>query len=373
MIWDPQNECMDPEQKRELQLHRLRSIVARLAANVPFYRERFKQSGVDPLDIQSVDDLQYLPFTSKDDLRSTYPTGMFAAPMSEIVRIHSSSGTTGTPVVVGYTAGDISVWAEAIARAICLGGGTSTDILQVAYGYGLFTGGLGLHYGGERVGCTVIPMSAGNTKRQIMMMRDLKSTMIACTPSYALTLADAIADMGIDVESELHLKSGLFGAEVWSDASRQAIEKMLNMKAHDIYGLTEIIGPGVAAECECHCGLHVNDDHFIPEIIDPVTGKVLPPGSKGELVFTCITKQAFPLLRFRTRDITTLHYDKCECGRASVRMDRVSGRSDDMLIIRGECIPRSDRACFDEYGRDRTALPTGRHKGRPLRRVGSAG
>lgn len=334
MIWDPQNECMDPGQRRELQLHRLRATVARLAANVPYYRKQFDERDVDPLGITSLDDLQHLPFTTKDDLRQTYPTGLFAVPVTELVRIHASSGTTGTPVVVGYTRADIDVWAETIARTICLGGGDSTDILQVAYGYGLFTGGLGLHYGAEKLGCTVIPMSAGNTARQILMMRDLGTTMLACTPSYALTLADALIEEGID-PGELSLKSGLFGAEVWSDASRQAIEEMLQLKAHDIYGLTEVIGPGVSAECQCNCGLHICDDHFIPEIIDPETGAVLDEGEEGELVFTCVTKQAFPVIRFRTRDITRLHFDKCECGRTSARMERISGRDDDMLIIRG--------------------------------------
>ncbi|MFP3905225.1 MAG: phenylacetate--CoA ligase family protein [Armatimonadota bacterium] len=334
MIWNREMECMDPEQKRELQLHRLRSTVARLAANVPFYRQRFKEADVDPLAIQSLDDLQYLPFTQKEDLRDTYPDGMFAVPKSEIVRVHASSGTTGKPVVAGYTSADIDIWAETMARTICLGGGTSTDTLQVAYGYGLFTGGLGLHYGGERVGCTVIPASAGNTRRQLMLMRDLETTMLACTPSYALTIADHCQEHGIDI-SELSLKNGLFGAEVWSEASRASIEDMLQINAHDIYGLTEIIGPGVSAECEHHCGMHICDDHFIPEIIDPDTGEVLDEGEKGELVFTCITKQAFPVIRFRTRDISRLTYEKCECGRTTARMDRISGRTDDMLIIRG--------------------------------------
>ncbi len=334
MIWNREMECMDAEQKRELQLHRLRSTVARLAANVPFYRQRFEEADVDPLAIQSLDDLQYLPFTQKEDLRDTYPDGMFAVPKSEIVRVHASSGTTGKPVVAGYTSADIDIWAETMARTICLGGGTSTDTLQVAYGYGLFTGGLGLHYGGERVGCTVIPASAGNTRRQLMLMRDLETTMLACTPSYALTIADHCQEHGIDI-SELSLKNGLFGAEVWSEASRASIEDMLQINAHDIYGLTEIIGPGVSAECEHHCGMHICDDHFIPEIIDPDTGEVLGEGKKGELVFTCITKQAFPVIRFRTRDITRLTYETCECGRTTARMDRISGRTDDMLIIRG--------------------------------------
>jgi phenylacetate-CoA ligase len=228
----------------------------------------------------------------------------------------------------------VDIWAETMARTICLGGGCSSDTLQVAYGYGLFTGGLGLHYGGEKVGCTVIPMSAGNTRRQMMMMRDMKTTMLACTPSYALTIADHCKDEGIDVE-DLNLNNGLFGAEVWSESSREAIEEMLGINAHDIYGLTEIIGPGVSAECQHHCGMHVCDDHFIPEIINPDTGEVLDEGEQGELVFTCITKQAFPVIRFRTRDITRLNYETCECGRTSVRMDRISGRTDDMLIIRG--------------------------------------
>ena len=334
MIWDVENVCMDVEQRRELQLHRLRSTVARLAATVPYYRDQFAQAGLAPLDIQSLEDLQHVPFTTKDGMRVSFPTGLFAAPMSEIVRIHSSSGTTGTPILAAYTQADVDIWAETIARTICLGGGSKGDILQVAYGYGLFTGGLGLHYGGERVGCTVIPMSAGNTRRQLMMMRDLKSTILACTPSYALTLADEAAEGGISPD-ELGLKSALLGAEVWSDSIRSTIEQMLNIKAHDIYGLTEIIGPGVSAECEYQCGLHVCDDHFIPEVIDPATGKPLPEGEQGELVFTCITKQAFPVIRFRTRDITRLHYDTCECGRTSARMERITGRTDDMLIIRG--------------------------------------
>ncbi|NLO72831.1 MAG: phenylacetate--CoA ligase [candidate division WS1 bacterium] len=334
MIWDPYYECMELEQRRELQLRRLREMVARLAVNVPWYQARFAQIDFHPEDLKSLEDLASLPFVSKVELRDNYPLELLACPASEVVRIHSSSGTTGRPIIAGYTAEDINTWAETIARTICCGGGTRHDILQVAYGYGLFTGGLGLHYGGERLGCMVIPMSAGNTARQLMMMRDLGTTILACTPSYALTLADALEEEGVSVE-ELKLRSGLFGAEPWSEGSRQAVESMLRLSAHDIYGLTEIIGPGVAGECEAKNGLHVFDDHFYPEIIDPDTGQVLPEGQRGELVFTSLTKRAFPLLRFRTRDISALHYEPCSCGRTHARMDRITGRTDDMLIIRG--------------------------------------
>jgi phenylacetate-CoA ligase len=335
MIWDPKHECMPVEQRRELQLFRLREQLARLWAAVPFYRERWREAGVTPDDIQSLEDLPRLPFTVKNDLRDTYPTGMFATPMDEVVRVHASSGTTGKPIVVGYTKSDVEgIWAETIARTIALGGGTSRDILQIAYGYGLFTGGLGLHYGGERLGCTVIPMSAGNTERQLLMMQDLGATMLACTPSYALTLADAAEDAGIR-PGDLKLRAGLFGAESWSEGARAAVEAKLGVSAHDIYGLTEIIGPGVAAECECKGTMHVFDDHFYPEIIDPETLQPLPEGQTGELVFTTLTKRAFPVIRFRTRDITALHYEPCPCGRTHPRIDRITGRTDDMLIIRG--------------------------------------
>ncbi len=334
MIWNPYYECMDIEQRRDLQVRRLRETIARLMVSVPYYRKKFKEYDVEPEAIQSMDDLKYLPFTTKDELVDAYPYGLFAVPLSEVVRIHASSGTTGKPTVVGYTREDIEIWAETMARTICCGGGTSHDILHVAYGYGLFTGGLGLHYGGEKVGCTVIPMSAGNTKRQLMIMRDMGSTILACTPSYALTLAEVAEEEGIDV-AELKLKSGLFGAEPWSEGMRKAIEERLHLSAHDIYGLSEVIGPGVAAECEYKNGLHVFDDHFIPEIIDPNTGEPLPEGERGELVFTCITKRCLPLIRYRTRDISALYYDPCPCGRTHVRMARVTGRTDDMLIIRG--------------------------------------
>jgi phenylacetate-CoA ligase len=334
MIYDPYYESMDLGQRRELQLRRLRETVARMAVNVPWYAEKFAEIDFHPQDLKSLDDLSALPFTSKFDLRDNYPLELLACPPSEVVRIHASSGTTGRPIIAGYTAEDINIWAETIARTICCGGGTRHDILQVAYGYGLFTGGLGLHYGGERLGCMVIPMSSGNTARQLMMMRDLGTTILACTPSYALTLADALAEEGMII-ADLKLRTGLFGAEPWSEGSREAVERLLGLSAHDIYGLTEIIGPGVAGECEAKNGLHVYDDHFYPEIIDPDSGALLPPGQQGELVFTCLTKRAFPLLRFRTRDLSALHYEPCSCGRTHVRMERITGRTDDMLIIRG--------------------------------------
>jgi phenylacetate-CoA ligase len=334
MIWDPYHECMDVEKRRDLQARRLREAVARLSANVPFYRERFKGAGVQAEDIQSIDDLPRLPFTIKEDLRDTYPFGLFAVPLGEVVRVHASSGTTGKPTVVGYTQEDISLWAECIARSIGCAGGTPHDILQVAYGYGLFTGGLGLHYGGERMGCTVIPMSSGNTERQLLMMADLGTTILACTPSYALTLADMAEDKGLGPD-DFSLRSGIFGAEPWSEGSRVAVEQKLGLSAHDIYGLSEVMGPGVANECESKGMLHVFDDHFVPEIVDPQTGAALPDGEMGELVFTCISKRALPLIRYRTRDLSTLSHELCPCGRTHVRMGRIAGRTDDMLIIRG--------------------------------------
>lgn len=335
MIFDPKHECMDVNDRQALQLFRLKEQLARLWATVPFYRERWQSVGVTPDDIQSLDDLRRLPFTIKNDLRDTYPAGMFAAPMDEVVRVHASSGTTGKPIVVGYTKSDIhDIWAQTIARTLAMAGGTTRDILQIAYGYGLFTGGLGLHYGGECLGCTVIPMSAGNTERQLMMMRDLGASMLACTPSYALTLADAAEDAGLQPE-DIPLKAGVFGAEAWSEGARAAVEAKLGLSAHDIYGLTEIIGPGVAAECENKGMMHVFDDHFYPEVISPETEEVLPDGETGELVFTCLTKRAFPVIRFRTRDITSLSHEPCICGRTHPRIHRITGRTDDMLIIRG--------------------------------------
>lgn len=335
MIFDPRHECMDVGERRALQLFRLKEQLARLWTNVPFYRERWQQAGVTPDDVRSLDDLRRLPFTIKNDLRDTYPTGMFATPMEEVVRVHASSGTTGKPIVVGYTRSDIDhIWAQTMARSIAMTGGTARDILQISYGYGLFTGGLGAHYGGEALGCTVIPMSAGNTERQLMMMRDLHATILACTPSYALTLADAAEGMGFG-PADIPLKAGLFGAEAWSEGARVAVEAKLGISAHDIYGLTEIIGPGVAGECENKGKMHVFDDHFYPEVIDPQTGEVLPEGEVGELVFTTLTKRAFPVVRYRTRDISSLTYEPCSCGRTHPRISRITGRTDDMLIIRG--------------------------------------
>ena len=335
MIWDPKHECMDLEERRTLQLYRLREQIARLWATVPFYRDRWQSHGVSPDDINSLDDLRRLPFTQKNDLRDTYPFAMFAAPLEEVVRIHSSSGTTGKPIVVGYTRSDIQdIWAQTIARTLACGGGTSRDVLQVAYGYGLFTGGLGLHYGGECMGCTVVPISSGQTERQLMMMHDLGATLLACTPSYALTLADALEDAGM-TGADLSLRSGFFGAEPWSEGAREVVEQKLGLSAHDIYGLTEIIGPGVAAECQAKGMMHVFDDHFYPEIIDPDSGETLAEGETGELVFTCLTKRAFPVIRFRTRDITSMIHEPCSCGRTHPRIARITGRTDDMLIIRG--------------------------------------
>jgi len=301
---------------------------------VPYYAEKMKRAGVTPDDINGIEDLKKLPFTYKDDLRNNYPYGMFAVPMDQVVRIHASSGTTGKMTVVGYTQNDIGVWAECIARSLVNVGVTDKDIVHVAYGYGLFTGGLGLHYGAEKIGATVVPVSGGNTKRQVQLLQDFKATVLCCTPSYALYIADEMAELGVKKE-DLSLRVGIFGAEPWSEEMRRQIEERLGIKAYDIYGLSEIIGPGVAMDCECQTGLHIMADHFIPEVIDPVTEEVLPEGSKGELVFTCITKEALPLIRYRTRDLTILDWEKCPCGRTSPRMLRVTGRSDDMLIIRG--------------------------------------
>jgi len=328
-------ECMPVEERRPLQLQRLQSTVRRVYEKVPPMRGKMKAAGVTPDSVSSLEDITRLPFTVKDDYREGYPYGFFAVPLDDVVRVHSSSGTTGKPVVAGYTRHDIdNVWAETAARTIGCAGGHRKDVVQVAYGYGLFTGGLGIHYGGEKMGCTVIPMSGGNTQRQIMMMQDLGTTLLACTPSYSLVIADVGAEMGVDF-GKLPLRAGMFGAEPWSDEMRREIEARLQLKAIDIYGLTEVIGPGVSSECLEQNGLHVFDDHFYPEIIDPETGEVLPVGEKGELVFTSLTKEAFPVIRFRTRDISRLLPGRCACGRTAVRMERVSGRTDDMLIIRG--------------------------------------
>lgn len=332
--WDTATECMSRDEMEQLQLSRLMDTVRRVYENVPSYREKMANAGLKPEDIKSLKDLQKLPFTYKQDLRDTYPYGMFAVPMSDIVRIHASSGTTGKQTVVGYTRKDIETWSEVMARALVNAGASKNSIIQVAYGYGLFTGGLGAHYGAEMVGASVIPISGGNTKRQIQIMKDFGTTILACTPSYALYLAEELAEQGIKPE-ELKLTGGVFGAEPWTESMRNEIEARLGIMAIDIYGLSEVIGPGVACECSHKSGMHVQEDHFIPEIIDPVTERVLPAGEKGELVFTTVTKEGLPLIRYRTRDISSLNYEKCSCGRTLVRMSKVSGRSDDMLIIRG--------------------------------------
>jgi len=333
MIWNEPIECMDREKLHELQSSRLRSMIERIY-NVPFYRNKFQEKGIKPADITSIDQLKDLPFTTKQDLRDNYPFGLFAVENSEIVRVHASSGTTGRPTVVGYTKNDISLWAEVIARSLTSAGAGKHDVMQIAYGYGLFTGGLGIHYGAENIGATVIPISGGNTKRQLQLMKDFGSTFLACTPSYALFMAEAMAEEGISPD-DLKLKAGVFGAEPWTEEMRKEIEKKLKIKAYDIYGLSEVIGPGVSMECEHQCGMHVYEDHFFPEIVDPITLQPLPYGQTGELVFTTITKEGLPLLRYRTRDLTVLNAEKCKCGRTLVRMKKCHGRSDDMLIIRG--------------------------------------
>jgi len=334
VYWNPKYECLPLEELRELQLERLKVTVERVFYNVPHYRRAFQEKGLEPSDIKSLDDLSKLPFTTKDDLRENYPFGMFAVPMSEVVRLHSSSGTTGKPTVVGYTRRDIEVWAELMARALVCGGATRNDIIQNAYGYGLFTGGLGVHYGAERLGASVIPISGGNTRRQVMIMKDFGTTVLTCTPSYALHIAEVMEEMGVSPE-ELKLRCGIFGAEPWSENMRKEIERRLKISAVDIYGLSEVIGPGVAIECQEKNGLHIFGDHFLAEVIDPATGEVLPPGQMGELVLTSLTKEAFPVIRYRTRDITAILPGECPCGRTGVRIARITGRTDDMLIIRG--------------------------------------
>jgi phenylacetate-CoA ligase len=327
-------ETMSRDEIQKLQSERLVKLIKNVYTNVPHYRGKMQEKGLMPGDIKSIEDLSKLPFTYKDDLRDTYPFGMFASPMEEIVRIHASSGTTGKKTVVGYTARDIDMWAECIARSLAGAGVNRGDIVQVAYGYGLFTGGLGLHYGCEKLGASVIPISGGNTKRQIQTIVDFGTSVIACTPSYALYIAEEMAEMGID-PTELGLKAGIFGGEPWSQGMRQELEQKLGIKAIDIYGLSEVMGPGVACECIEQNGMHVQEDNFIPEIIDSETGEVLPEGSEGELVFTTLTKQGLPLIRYRTRDISRLDTSVCACGRTFARMFKVAGRSDDMLIIRG--------------------------------------
>ena len=333
MIWNKEYEAMPRGELNNLQLERLQATVKRVYESVPMYKKRFDEAGIKPDIIKTLDDLSKLPFTVKTDLRDNYPFGLFAVPMTDIVRLHASSGTTGKSIVVGYTKKDIDTWSELMARTLSAAGTTADDVVHNAYGYGLFTGGLGIHYGAERIGASVVPISGGNTKRQVTVMEDFGSTILACTPSYALFLAEVAEEMG--AAGSLKLKAGVFGAEPWSNNMRIELEKKLGILAIDIYGLSEIIGPGVAFECPEKDGLHVNEDHFIVEVIDPDTGEVLPEGQKGELVFTSLTKEGFPVIRYRTRDISAVNYEKCTCGRTVARMDRVTGRTDDMLIIRG--------------------------------------
>ena len=332
--YSPEIETAPREKIVALQNGRLAATVRRVYENVPFYRNKMEQSGVTPDDIRTIDDLHKLPFSYKKDLRDTYPFGLFAVPMKEVVRLHASSGTTGKQIVVGYTKNDMELWADCFARALVAAGATAEDIIHISYGYGLFTGGLGADGGAMRIGATAVPVSTGNTQRQITIMRDFGSTVLCCTPSYALHIAEVLHESGL-TKNDIHLKAGIFGAEPWTNEMRRQIEEMLGITAYDIYGLTEVLGPGVAFECSEQTGMHINEDHFIVEVIDPDTGEVLPDGAQGELVFTCITKEAFPILRYRTRDIGVIHRGKCSCGRTLVKMTKPRGRTDDMLIIRG--------------------------------------
>lgn len=333
-IYNDAMECMDFDERKKLQGERLRATVELEYNNVPAYRKRMDEAGVKPEDINGIEDIVKLPFMQKTDLRDNFPYGLFAADLKDIVRIQGSSGTTGKPIVSGYTENDIKVWTEMVARALTAAGGTKDDIIQIAYGYGLFTGGLGAHQGATEIGATVIPMSSGNTQRQIIMMKELGATMLCCTPSYATYLAETIHEMGIKPE-ELKLKSGCFGAEPWTEEMRQHLEDLLDFDALDIYGLTEIGGPGVAFECMEKHGMHINEDHVLAEIIDPVTEEPLPDDTPGELVFTTLTKTGVPMIRYRTHDICTLHHGTCACGRTTVKMSRITGRTDDMLVVRG--------------------------------------
>ena len=349
MIWNEAKECMSRDEMRALQSARLKKAVDRVYHNVEYYRKKMQAVGIEPGDINGVEDISKLPFTTKDDLRDTYPFGLFAAPQSEIVRIHASSGTTGKATVVGYTRKDIEIWSECVARAFSQAGLGRNDIIQIAYGYGLFTGGLGAHYGAEHLGATVVPMSTGNTKKLTTMMKDFGATAIACTPSYLLHIAETLeADGDLD---KIKLKAAICGAEPWTEQMRLQIEEKLHINAFDIYGLSEIMGPGVACDCIYHKGLHVNEDHFLPEIVDPKTLQPLGENETGELVFTTLTKEGIPLIRYRTKDLTSISYEKCECGRTTARISRFKGRSDDMLIIRGvNVFPSQVEAALLEIG-----------------------
>ncbi len=333
MIWNESKECMSRDEMNHLQSTRLVKQVKNIYHSVESYRKKMQAIGLEPGDIKGIEDLEKLPFTTKDDLRDNYPCGLFAVPRSEIVRIHASSGTTGKATVVGYTRRDIENWEECVARILTMANIGSSDTVQVSYGYGLFTGGLGAHYGAEFLGATVVPLSTGNTKKQLTMMRDLGVTAICCTPSYLMYLAEAIEEQGI--LNDLVLKSAICGAEPWTENMRREIERRLHIEAHDIYGLSEVMGPGVAGDCQYHTGLHINEDHFLAEIVSAETLKPIPDGETGELVFTTLTKEALPLIRYRTKDLTSITHEKCECGRTTARLSRFKGRSDDMLIIRG--------------------------------------
>ena len=365
MIWNETKECMSRDEMTNLQSARLVKLVDRVYHNVEYYRKKMQAVGLEPGDIRGLEDLDKLPFTTKDDLRETYPFGLFAVPNSQIVRIHASSGTTGKPTVVGYTRRDIDVWSECVARCISMAGLGKNDIIQVAYGYGLFTGGLGAHYGAEKMGATVVPMSTGNTKKLINMMIDFGVTGIMCTPSYLLHIAETIEEMG--VRDQIKLKASLNGAEPWTEKMRHKIEEKLGIEAHDIYGLSEIMGPGVATDCNLHCGLHVHEDHFLPEIVDPETLKPVGDGVTGELVFSTLTKEGIPLIRYRTKDLTSLDHTTCECGRTTARIARFKGRTDDMLIIP---VPDRIRAAGD--GRNHAALPDDRGPGQQPGHPGGA-
>jgi len=334
MIWNKEAECMSAKEKEKLQLEKLQTVVKRAYENVPYYRKRFDEAGVKPENIKTLKDIEKLPFTTKTDLRDAYPFGMFAVPYDEIVEVHTTSGTTGKPTVSGYTAGDLEIWGEVMARSLAMAGAGKKDIIQNSYGYGLFTGGMGVHYGAQKIGSIVVPISAGNTMRQLEIMQDFETTILTCTPSYALYLGEMAEREGISKES-IKLKAGVFGAEMWTEEMRDEIEKRLNVTALNIYGLTEIIGPGVAMECKDKGGLHISDDHFYPEIIDSKNLEALPEGEKGELVLTTLTREGMPVIRFRTRDVTALRKGKCTCGRTLIKMDRITGRTDDMLKIRG--------------------------------------
>ncbi len=334
IYWQKEIETASQDQIRQWQDERLVKTVKRVYENVPYYRNLMDKKGIKPSDIKSVDDLHLLPFTCKQDLRDTYPYGLFACPLDDVVRLHASSGTTGKQIVVGYTKNDLDCWDDICARQLCAAGATKGDRVHVSFGYGLFTGGFGLHGGATKIGAITIPVSSGNTSRQVTILKDFGSTVLCCTPSYAMYIAETLEKEGVDV-SQISLKAGIFGAEPWTQEMREQIERKLNIKAYDIYGLTEIMGPGVAYECSEQSGMHVNEDHFIVEVIDPDTGEVLPDGTQGEIVFTCITKEAFPLIRYRTRDIGVVTREKCSCGRTFAKMSKPKGRTDDMLIIRG--------------------------------------